>query len=153
MKIWSATSNFNRKSEVLLQKITRFYYIELWLLYLLPEIIWQGDVLHFCRLGKEGSYLVGGEACYATAYAGDEEMLVGMQLGVGYELIDIRTIRLKCQLSAKKTIANIQDYWFTWKSEQINNYTHHFRTSFLFIREKRRIFATELQQLSLWSTL
>ena len=89
MKIWSATSNFNRKSEVALQKITRINYIESWLLYLLPEIIWQGDVLHFCRIGEEGSYLVGREAGYATTYAGDEEMLVGMLLGIGDELIDI----------------------------------------------------------------
>ena len=42
MKIWSSTSNFNRKSEVALQIITRFYYIiESWLPYLLPEIIWH----------------------------------------------------------------------------------------------------------------
>ena len=60
MKIWSATSNFNWKSEVALQKITRFYYIELWLQYLIPEIIWQGDVLHGGYLGEKGSYLVGG---------------------------------------------------------------------------------------------
>ena len=26
MKIWSAASNFNRKSEVVLQKIAQFYY-------------------------------------------------------------------------------------------------------------------------------
>ena len=78
--------------------------------YLLPKIIWQGYVLHCGGSREKRGYLVGREASYATAYAGDEEMLVGMQLGVGYELINIRTIRLKCQLSAKKTIANIQDY-------------------------------------------
>ena len=30
MKIWSSTSNFNRKSEEALQKITRINYIESW---------------------------------------------------------------------------------------------------------------------------
>ena len=41
-------------------------------------IIHLQDKFHFCRLGKEGSYLVGGETGDATAYAGDEELLVGM---------------------------------------------------------------------------
>ena len=49
----------------------------------------QGDVLQCCRLGEEGSYLVGREAGDATAYTGDEELLVGMLLGIGDEFIDI----------------------------------------------------------------
>ena len=41
------------------------------------------------------------------------------------------------KLSILSGSANKQEDWFTWKSEQINNYTHHFRPSFLLNREKR----------------
>ena len=57
--------------------------------YLFPKIIWQGDVLHCGGSREKRGYLVGREAGYTTTDAGDEEMLVGMLLGVCDELVNI----------------------------------------------------------------
>ena len=73
--------------------------------YLLPKIIWQGYVLHCGGSREKRGYLVGREASYATAYAGDEEMPVGMLLGLGYELVNIEAFGVNASLHGGDGIA------------------------------------------------